>query len=94
MGHRLARPVALGADLGGGGNESRRAALGGRRGGRRIPHRQCGSGFLLSSNANQFNSAGTFAAVVVLAAMSFTLDRLMFLVTKRALIWKEANQSG
>jgi NitT/TauT family transport system permease protein len=51
-----------------------------------------GLGFLLSSNANQFNAAGTFAAVAVLAAISFTLDRILFVVTRRALMWKEANR--
>jgi NitT/TauT family transport system permease protein len=51
-----------------------------------------GVGFMLSSNANQFNSAGTFAAVVVLAAMSFTLDRILFYSTRRALSWKEAGR--
>ena len=49
-----------------------------------------GLGFLLSSNASQFNAAGTFAAVAVLAAITFLLDRLMFVLTRRALLWKEA----
>jgi len=53
-----------------------------------------GLGFLLSSNANQFNAAGTFAAVAVLAAITFLLDRLMFVVTRRALMWKEAARHG
>jgi len=52
-----------------------------------------GVGYLLSSNANQFNAAGTFAAVVVLASMSFILDRLLNLLTRRALSWKEANRA-
>jgi NitT/TauT family transport system permease protein len=51
-----------------------------------------GLGFLLSSNASQFNAAGTFAAVAVLAMITFLLDRLMFVVTRRALMWKEANR--
>jgi NitT/TauT family transport system permease protein len=51
-----------------------------------------GVGFLLSSNANQFNAAGTFAAVIVLASMSFALDRLLSLLTRRALLWKDANR--
>lgn len=51
-----------------------------------------GLGFLLSSNANQFNAAGTFAAVAVLAAIAFLLDRLMFLLTRRALLWKESGR--
>jgi NitT/TauT family transport system permease protein len=50
-----------------------------------------GLGFLLSSNAAQFNAPGTFAAVAMLAAISFVLDRLLFLVTRRALMWKEAS---
>jgi NitT/TauT family transport system permease protein len=53
-----------------------------------------GLGFLLSSNANQFNAAGTFAAVAILAAITFILDRLMFVLTRRALMWKEASQHG
>ena len=51
-----------------------------------------GLGYLLSSNANQFNAAGTFAAVFVLGAISFALDRLLFMMTRRALIWKDANR--
>jgi NitT/TauT family transport system permease protein len=51
-----------------------------------------GLGFLLSSNAAQFNAAGTLAAVAMLAAISFCLDRLLFLVTRRALMWKEASR--
>jgi NitT/TauT family transport system permease protein len=51
-----------------------------------------GIGFMLSSNANHFNAAGTFAAVAVLAAISFTLDRVIFYVTRRALMWKEVGR--
>lgn len=51
-----------------------------------------GLGFLLSSNANQFNAAGVFASVFVLASISFILDRMLYLMTKRALIWKDANR--
>jgi NitT/TauT family transport system permease protein len=50
-----------------------------------------GLGFLLSSNANQFNAAGTFAAVFVLASISFVLDRMLYMMTRRALIWKESS---
>jgi NitT/TauT family transport system permease protein len=52
-----------------------------------------GVGFLLSYNANQFNAAGTFAAVAILAAISFTIDRLLFVLTRRALVWKEASHA-
>ncbi|BAH31533.1 ABC transporter permease [Rhodococcus erythropolis] len=48
-----------------------------------------GLGFMLSSNAAQFNAAGTFASVVVLAAISFALDRIVFMISRRALMWKE-----
>jgi NitT/TauT family transport system permease protein len=51
-----------------------------------------GLGFLLSSNASQFNAAGTFAAVAVLATITFLLDRLMFVLTRRALLWKDAGR--
>jgi sulfonate transport system permease protein len=53
-----------------------------------------GLGFLLASNANQFNAAGTFAAVAVLAAITFLLDRLLFILTRRALLWKDAGRHG
>jgi NitT/TauT family transport system permease protein len=49
-----------------------------------------GLGYMLSSNAAQFNAAGTFASVVVLAAISFALDRIVFMISRRALMWKEA----
>ena len=53
-----------------------------------------GLGFLLSSNASQFDAAGTFAAVTVLAAIVFVVDRSMFALTRKALIWREPNQAG
>jgi NitT/TauT family transport system permease protein len=49
-----------------------------------------GLGFLLASNANQFNAAGTFAAVFVLASISFLIDRVLAMLTRRPLMWKEA----
>jgi NitT/TauT family transport system permease protein len=51
-----------------------------------------GLGFLLANNANQFDAAGTFAAVTTLAAISFVVDRLMNVLTKRPLMWKEATR--
>ena len=53
-----------------------------------------GLGFLLASNANQFNSAGTFAAVFVLASISFVIDRILFILTRRPLMWKDATRHG
>jgi NitT/TauT family transport system permease protein len=51
-----------------------------------------GVGYMLAYNANHFNSAGVFAAIGVLAAMSFTLDRIIFYATRRALKWKESGR--
>lgn len=53
-----------------------------------------GLGFLLASNASQFNAAGTFAAVAELAAITFLLDRLLFALTRRALLWKDSGRHG
>lgn len=53
-----------------------------------------GLGFLLASNANQFNAAGTFAAVFVLASISFLIDRALFVLTRRPLMWKDAARHG
>ena len=53
-----------------------------------------GLGFLLSSNANQFNAAGTFAAVAILASIAFILDRVLFALTRRALMWKDEGRHG
>ena len=51
-----------------------------------------GLGYLLAYNANNFNAAGVFAAVTVLAMVSFSLDRVIFYMTRRALSWKEAGR--
>jgi NitT/TauT family transport system permease protein len=53
-----------------------------------------GLGYLLANNANQFNAAGTFAAVFVLASISFLIDRLLFVLTRRPLMWKDATRNG
>ena len=52
-----------------------------------------GLGFLLSSNASQFDAAGTFAAVTVLAAIVFVVDRTMFALTRKALMWREPHRA-
>jgi NitT/TauT family transport system permease protein len=51
-----------------------------------------GLGFLLASNANQFNAEGTFASVITLAALAFVIDRLMYVITRRPLMWKQASR--
>jgi NitT/TauT family transport system permease protein len=53
-----------------------------------------GLGFLVSINAGQFNSAGTFAALFALLAVGFTVDRVVGLATRRALKWKQTDTTG
>lgn len=47
-----------------------------------------GLGFLVAMHAGTFNSDGTFAAIFALLIVGFLVDRLMNLVTRRALLWK------
>lgn len=49
-----------------------------------------GLGYLLTRSANQFNTTGVFAAIIVLVAVSFTVDRIVSRLTRRAMQWKEA----
>jgi NitT/TauT family transport system permease protein len=49
-----------------------------------------GLGYLLNSSAGQFNSAGTFAALLTLLIIGLAVDSLLNLMTKRALRWKTA----
>ncbi|QYB07331.1 ABC transporter permease [Rhodococcus sp. USK10] len=49
-----------------------------------------GLGYLLTRSANQFNTTGVFAAIIVLVAVSFTVDRVVSRLTRRAMQWKEA----
>lgn len=49
-----------------------------------------GLGFLVAMNAGTFNTAGTFAAIVALLVVGFIVDRVVGLVTRRALSWKTA----
>lgn len=48
-----------------------------------------GLGHMVSVNAGQFHSAGTFAAILTLLMVGLALDRVVALLTRRALIWKE-----
>lgn len=48
-----------------------------------------GLGHLVAINSGQFNSAGTFAALFTLLIIGVTVDRLVALATRRALIWKK-----
>lgn len=52
-----------------------------------------GLGFLVSMNAGTFNSDGTFAAILALLIVGFLVDRLMNLVTRRALLWKNSDRA-
>ncbi|MFJ6263069.1 ABC transporter permease [Rhodococcus erythropolis] len=49
-----------------------------------------GLGYLVSVNAGQFNSAGTFAAIATLLAVGLIFDRIAAAITRRALRWKTA----
>jgi NitT/TauT family transport system permease protein len=51
-----------------------------------------GLGFLLATSANQFSAAGTFAAVFALLVIALVVDRLVGLITERALRWKSAGE--
>ncbi|MFF4241383.1 ABC transporter permease [Actinomadura geliboluensis] len=48
-----------------------------------------GLGHLVALNSGQFNSAGTFAALFTLLIIGITIDRLLAVLTRRALIWKQ-----
>lgn len=50
-----------------------------------------GLGFLVAMNAGTFNTKGTFAAILALLVAGFLVDRLVGLVTRRALSWKTAS---
>lgn len=47
-----------------------------------------GLGHLVSLNSGQFNTTGTFAALFTLLIIGIVIDRLVGLVTRRALVWK------
>lgn len=53
-----------------------------------------GLGYLVARNAGLFNSAGTFAAILALLVAGFAVDRLMTLLTKRPLEWKDSGGGG
>ncbi|MGY1722263.1 ABC transporter permease [Blastococcus sp. SYSU DS0533] len=52
-----------------------------------------GLGYLVARNAGLFNSKGTFAAIFALLIIGFVIDRLMTLVTKRPLQWKNSKSA-
>ncbi len=47
-----------------------------------------GLGFLLARSAAQFSAAGTFAAIAALMVIALVLDKLLEIVTRRALQWR------
>lgn len=47
-----------------------------------------GLGFLLARSAAQFSAAGTFAAIAALMLIALVLDKLLEIVTRRALRWR------
>lgn len=50
-----------------------------------------GMGFLLITSATQFNTAGVFASIVVMAAMGVAVMGLVSLIERRLLRWRPAN---
>lgn len=53
-----------------------------------------GLGHLVALNSGQFNSAGTFAALFTLLIIGITIDRLLAVLTRRALSWKQEGTDG
>lgn len=50
-----------------------------------------GLGYLVGINAGQFNSAGTFAAILSLLVIGLAIDLLVTAFTRRALHWKDGS---
>jgi NitT/TauT family transport system permease protein len=48
-----------------------------------------GLGHLVAINSGQFNTAGTFAALFTLLLIGIVADRLLALLTRRSLVWKQ-----
>ena len=47
-----------------------------------------GLGYLLARRAGQFDTTGAFAVLLTLLIVGFTLDRLVTMLSNRALVWK------
>jgi NitT/TauT family transport system permease protein len=52
-----------------------------------------GIGYLIQSSAGQFNTAGTFAALIILIIFSSLLNYILSLFEKRFLHWKTPNMN-
>lgn len=52
-----------------------------------------GLGYLVSTNAHSFNSAGTYAALFTLLIAGYLVDRLMTFLTKKPLEWKNSGSA-
>ena len=53
-----------------------------------------GLGFLLSSSAGQFQTAGVFAALFAIVALAFILNLAVKFAEKRLMVWKETDNRG
>ena len=53
-----------------------------------------GLGFLLSSSAGQFQTAGVFAALFAIVALAFILNLVVKFAEKRLMVWKETDNRG
>lgn len=52
-----------------------------------------GMGYLVAKNANSFQAAGTFAALITLLIVGFLVDRAMTFVTRKPLEWKNSGSA-
>ncbi|MDN5743966.1 MAG: ABC transporter permease subunit, partial [Nocardioidaceae bacterium] len=53
-----------------------------------------GLGHLVALNSGQFNTGGTFAALLTLLIIGIAIDRIVGRITRRALVWKSDLQEG
>ena len=53
-----------------------------------------GIGYLINASSTQFDTAGVFAGLIVLTAVSMTLSGILTRVEKRMFRWRQANQPG
>jgi NitT/TauT family transport system permease protein len=53
-----------------------------------------GLGYLIVANSNQYNTAGVFAAILALLVVGFAIDKLITLLSNKALSWKNLGTLG
>jgi NitT/TauT family transport system permease protein len=53
-----------------------------------------GLGYLIVANSNQYNTAGVFAAILALLIVGFAIDKLITMLSNKALNWKNLGTLG